>query len=296
MQIMKIWERQFPSKGEDNEMLSLMYITNNPTVASAAEAAGVDWIFIDMEWIGKTDRQGGMDTVQCHHTIEDIRAIRAVVKKSKVLVRCNPIHDSGSEYGSSEEEIEQISQAGADIIMLPYFKTVAEVQRFIHAVDQRAKVLLLVETPEAVENLDDILKLEGIDYCHIGINDLHLGYHRKFMFELLADGTVEQICQKFDRAGVRYGFGGIARPGMGTLPAEKIIGEHVRLGSTMAILSRTFYNQRLKRSEEEMKQYFAEAVEEVREWEMRWQQADKEELEKNRASVCQSVDQIVEGM
>lgn len=50
--------------------LKLMYITNNPKVAKIAEEAGVDRIFVDMEYIGKAKRQGGMDTVQSHHTVE----------------------------------------------------------------------------------------------------------------------------------------------------------------------------------------------------------------------------------
>ena len=33
--------------------LKLMYITNNPQVARIAEDAGVDIIFLDMEYIGK---------------------------------------------------------------------------------------------------------------------------------------------------------------------------------------------------------------------------------------------------
>lgn len=38
--------------------LKLMYITNSEDVAHIAEEAGVDRIFVDMEYIGKTDRQG----------------------------------------------------------------------------------------------------------------------------------------------------------------------------------------------------------------------------------------------
>ena len=49
--------------------LKLMYITNNPDIALVAEAAGVDRIFVDMEHIGKSRRQGGMDTVQNCHTL-----------------------------------------------------------------------------------------------------------------------------------------------------------------------------------------------------------------------------------
>ena len=37
--------------------LKTMYITNNPVVAKVAEGNGVDRIFIDMEVLGKEDRQ-----------------------------------------------------------------------------------------------------------------------------------------------------------------------------------------------------------------------------------------------
>ena len=49
----------------------------------------------------------------------------------------------------------------------------------------------------AVERIDEILALDGIDEVHIGLNDLSLGYGMKFMFELLTDGTVERLCLKF---------------------------------------------------------------------------------------------------
>ena len=45
-------------------MLKLMYITNQPKIAKIADENGVDRIFVDLEKIGKQERQGGMDTVQ----------------------------------------------------------------------------------------------------------------------------------------------------------------------------------------------------------------------------------------
>ena len=223
-------------------MLNLMYITNDPAVARIAEANGVDRIWVDMEFIGKTARQGGMDTVQLHHTIDDIRTIRAAVSTSEVLVRVNPIHEASANYGGSDWEIPAAIDAGADVVMLPYFKTVEEVQTFLRLVNGRAKTMLLVETPEAVEKIDDILALDGVDEMHIGLNDLSLGYGMKFMFELLTDGTVERLCGKFRARGIPFGFGGIAALGKGMLPAERVIREHYRLGSTRAILSRSFCN------------------------------------------------------
>ena len=222
--------------------LKLMYITNRPEIAQIAETAGVDRIFIDLEYIGKADRQGGMDTVQSRHTLDDVKRISEAITTAELLVRVNPIHDAREAYASSEEEIGTAIDNGADIVMLPFFKTVDEVKRFLSAVGGRAKTMLLLETPEAVDIVDDLLCLEGIDSIHIGLNDLSLGYGKKFMFELLTDGTVERLCTKFREKNIPYGFGGVASLGNGMIPAEMIIKEHYRLGSTCAILSRSFCN------------------------------------------------------
>ena len=220
--------------------LKLMYITNNIRVAQMAENAGVDRIFVDMEYIGKSDRQGGMDSVQNHHTVDDVKILRSVIKKSELLVRVNPIHRAAGDCCSSKDEIEAVLEAGADIIMLPYFKTLEEINKFIGYVGGRAKTMLLLETPEAAEMAEEIAKTPGVDEVHIGINDLSLGYGKSFMFELLADGTVEKLCMKLKGSGKPYGFGGIAAIGSGKLPAEWILKEHYRLGSSMVILSRSF--------------------------------------------------------
>lgn len=179
--------------------MELMYITNKTDIASLAQDAGVDRIFVDMEYIGKELRQGGLDTVQSHHTIDDIKALRPILTKSKLLVRCNPIHGATKDYLSSAREIDEIVKAGADIIMLPYFKTTREVKLFIDLVAGRAKTCLLLETSEAQDIIDDILELRGIDEIYIGLNDLHLSKNMTFMFELLADGTVEALTSKIKK-------------------------------------------------------------------------------------------------
>lgn len=247
--------------------LKLMYITNNPHIAVIAEKAGVDRIFVDMEYIGKDDRQGGMNTVQNHHTIEDVLCIREVISKAELLVRCNPIHEESDIYSSSETEIESIIKCGADIIMLPFFKTVDEVKRFLRVINGRTKSMLLIETPEAVNCLDDILQIPGIDYIHIGLNDLSLGYNKHFMFELLTDGTVEVICAKCKKYKIPYGFGGIASLGNGIIPAEMIIKEHYRLESSCAILSRSFCDINTNLNLESIAQTFNVGMKEIRTFE-----------------------------
>lgn len=247
--------------------LKLMYITNNPEIALIAEKVGVDRIWVDMEYIGKEQRQSGMDTVQCHHTLKDIANVRKVISKSEVMVRCNPIHDAAEMYGSSEEEINAIVEEGADIIMLPYFKTLEEVKKFIKYVSGRVRTLLLIETPEAVEYIDEILQLEGIDEVFVGLNDLSLAYGKKFMFELLEDGTVERLCDKFKYNGYSYGFGGIASLGQGKVAAENIIGEHYRLGSTCVILSRSFCDLNVIKNIDEVRCVFERGIKQIRDYE-----------------------------
>lgn len=276
--------------------LKLMYITNDAEVAKIAENAGTDRIFIDMEYIGKAKRQFGLNTVQSHHTIQDIRNIKAVLTRAELMVRINPIHEASAEYTSSEQEVNDAIEAGADILMLPYFKSAEEVRRFIQYTGGRAKIFPLLETPEAADAVDEILKLEGIDEIHIGINDLSLGYGKNFMFEMLADGTVERLCGKIKDAGIPFGFGGIASPGKGLLPAEYIIGEHYRLGSTRVILSRSFCNTAEISDPAEISAVFTKGIRDIRYFEKLCQKWSKAEFETNRLEVIERVDKISEAI
>ena len=273
-------------------MLKLMYITNDPGIALIAESVGVDRIFVDLEYIGKSLRQGGMDTVQNHHTVSDVKKIREVITKAKIMVRVNPIHDKTESYCSSEFEIDEVINAGADIVMLPYFKTVAEAERFLTAVNKRAKTILLFETPEAIENIDEILELKGIDEVFIGLNDLSLGYGHKFMFKPLADGTVEKAIQKFKAKKLPYGFGGIAALGRGLLPSEKIIAEHYRLGSTCVILSRSFCNTNIIDDINVITTVFKDGVRQIRAYSKSCKTQEEKFFVDNKESVKRIVDEI----
>lgn len=214
--------------------LDYMFITNDPKVAEVAQGCGVKRVWIDLETLGKEERQKGMNTVKSRHSLSDISLLRSVVDKSDLLVRVNPINPG------SKEEINEAVERGADMLMLPMFKSVEEVETFLNLVKGRVKTTLLFETKESYELQDKILDLGGFDEAHVGLNDMHLSYGMTFMFELLSNGQVETMCNNFKKHGIPYGFGGIAKIGEGLLPAECIIAEHYRLGSTRAILSRSF--------------------------------------------------------
>lgn len=274
-------------------MLNLMYITKHPEIARIAEEAGVDWIFVDMEFIGKDCRQGGLDTVQNHHTVEDVANIRAAVTKAKVLVRINPIHDTMDDYPSSEEEIEAVIQAGADIVMLPYFKTTEEVHRFIGYVGGRAKTCLLVETPEAADLLDQIVEIDGIDMIHIGLNDMHLVLKMKFMFQLLTDGSVDKWTRIIAQKGIMYGFGGLASLNGGAVPGRMILKEHYRLGSQMVIVSRAFCNTDNMTDLDKVRSIFNNGIADIRKMENEMNKLSKEDFKNNHKAVCNAVGIIV---
>lgn len=273
-------------------MLNLMYITNRPEIARIAEAAGVDWIFVDMEFIGKDVRQKGLDTVQNHHTFADIANIKKCVDKAKVLVRVNPIHDAREDYPSSKDEIDATIAAGADIVMLPYFKRVEEVIRFLDYVDGRAKTCLLIETPESALQIDKILELGGIDMVHIGLNDLHLALGMKFMFELLADGIIDELSAKIKKRGIPFGFGGIAKLEGGALPGAEVLKEHYRLGSSMVIIGRSFCNTDKIADLDEIRTIFNQGIAEIRQLEKEAEKAS-DYFSNNRKKVLQSVHEIV---
>ena len=266
--------------------LRFMYITNNVEIAHIAEQAGTDRIWIDLERRGKEERQRNMNTQKSMHVPEDISRLKNVLTKSEILVRINPL------YSESKKEIDDVIRRGADIIMLPMFKTADDVKRFVSYVDGRAKVQLLVETAEAAAKIDSILEVPGVDEIHIGLNDLHLAMHKVFMFELICDDTVASLCKKMKAKGIKYGFGGIARVGYGMLPAEYIIAEHYHLGSTAAILSRGFCDANIVKDPMEIEAIFVKGVRNIRLKEHEVVQYSEEQYLKNLDIIREKVSVI----
>lgn len=263
-----------------------MILCDDPESAQIAENAGIDRIFYDLEYIGKAERQHGRNTVKSNNKIEDLPALRKVIKKSELLVRTNPIH------AYSKEEIDKAITYGADILMLPMAIDQHDVEQYVIMVAGRAKVCIMVETAAAMARLDKIISVKGVDEIFIGLNDLHISMGLSFMFELLSDGLVEYIAGKCNKVGMPFGFGGIARIGEGDLPSDDILGEHVRLESTSVILSRTFKgiasvdkNARPIDLAEEVGKVHSR-LEEISRW-------NGEQYEENRVRIAEAVDKVI---
>nr|WP_267964145.1 aldolase/citrate lyase family protein [Halomonas sp. MCCC 1A11057] len=213
-----------------------MLITVVPEIALHAQACGVDTLFIDMETRGKAERQGHLDTHKSAHTYADVARISAVLTTAEVMVRINP------PWEGTSAEVDAAIDAGAQRLMLPMFRSVAEVVDFKRAVAGRVPVTLLVETAASLARLPVILPLlDGEDRVHFGLNDLCIDMHLDFLFEVLGGRLLDGPAALCREAGVIFGIGGVGSIGQGTVPAEWIISEHARLGSEWVILSRAFH-------------------------------------------------------
>ena len=64
--------------------MDYIYITNNSEIATKLLSIGVRWLMVDLEFIGKNNRQIGRDTVISNHSVMDIRAMRAAVETNGI--------------------------------------------------------------------------------------------------------------------------------------------------------------------------------------------------------------------
>jgi len=216
---------------------ALTLMTNDLVLAHAADRAGVDRIGIDMERIGKQARQGHLKTWISHHEEADLIGLGENVSPTRLFARCNPIH------ANSRDEIDRLIGLGVHTLMLPYFKTTQQAEQFISLVDGRAHPVLLLETSEAADKLDEICKIPGVREIHIGLNDMRLSLGWPSHFHVLASAWIEPLCNRILDAGHRLGIGGLARMGDQSLPvATDLVAARIAgLGASAALISRAFY-------------------------------------------------------
>ncbi|RYX97695.1 MAG: aldolase [Comamonadaceae bacterium] len=219
-------------------MIDFLTITNRPDLAARCDKLDGMRLFVDLERNGKAERQAGRNTFISTHEVADIGRVKAVLKRSKLMVRVNPFELANP--AAAEAEVSAVLAQGADLIMLPMFTTAAELRGFAQVLGGRAPLVPLLETRGALESLDEWIATPGLYEVFVGLNDLHLSLGCSFMFEPLASGDVEKVAVAARRHGLRFGFGGIARVDEGLLAGRDVLAEHVRLGSQGVILSRTF--------------------------------------------------------
>jgi 2-keto-3-deoxy-L-rhamnonate aldolase RhmA len=211
--------------------MKLFLFTTDLVLAQKAQDAGIDYVLVDWERKGKTDRQAGHDLEINKDSPEDVRRLSQNLD-IPVTVRVNPIGDY------TADEVGLAIECGAKVIMLPMSKSINDVKKFLNIVNNRTKTLIQIETSEMTNLVQEFSKLPW-DFAHVGLNDLMLAKGYNSIWQAVHDGTVEQICEHLK--GRQYGFGGITVLGGGNpIPFNLILNEMVRLGCSMGILRRSF--------------------------------------------------------
>lgn len=218
----------------------LTLLSRDPALVAHADRAGVDRIGIDIERLGKRERQADVSDARISdHDLDDLATVAAAVRRADVFIRLNPWHDG------TPTEIDRAIAGGVKVVMLPYFSRVRDVQAFVDAVAGRATVVLLVETAAAAARLHEVVAVAGVTEIMVGLNDLHRTFGLANHFEMLASDIMTTIGRVVRDAGLRFGFGGVARPHDRSLPvpAELVIAQYPRLGATSAWIARSFFRQ-----------------------------------------------------
>ena len=213
-------------------------ITRDPDLAAAGDEAGIDRIGVDIERLGKA-AAGHLPHLRISdHELDHLSLLRPKLERARLFVRCNPLHDR------SGEEIDAALEHRADVLMLPFFRSAAEVDRFVRLVRGRALVSLLLETPAAADAVDEIARVPGIGEIMVGLNDMQHAYRLSNPFEFVVSDRMTRVADAVREAGVAFGFGGVADPLNLDLPvpASLVFAQYPRLGATRAFIARRFSN------------------------------------------------------
>ena len=267
--------------------MNTILITNKVEIAKHAQFSGVKIIMIDLETIGKKERQNNVDTFISDHKLSDLKGIRDCLIDSKMLVRINPINKN------SKKEIDSILKYSPDYIMLPMLKTVDEVKFFLKCINGRSRAVLLFETIGSIGNVDDILNCKGIDLAYIGLNDLSLELKMDFLFEILSGGIVDYFSKKFKKNKIKFGFGGISRIDTGILDSKLILSEHVRVGSQFVILSRSFHDKSKSLSDIKNKLNLKLEINKINDLYKIYSNSDLSLLDENKLKLVSKVNKII---
>jgi 2-keto-3-deoxy-L-rhamnonate aldolase RhmA len=158
--------------------------TESPTVTEVAVALGLDWVCVDME-------HGHLDF---HEVMDHIRAVRG--SETAVVVRVPEIQMSA---------VKRALDMGAHGVILPYARSLEDVERgfrygrypprgvrgvsgdravkwglgakdYLSDADEETLIIPLIETRGAIEEIDAILNIYGLETIFFGPADLSASY------------------------------------------------------------------------------------------------------------------------
>lgn len=205
---MRVEINQFKKKLKTQQQIGLWLGLANSYSAEIAATVGFDWLMIDAE-----------------HAPNDLRSILqqlqsiAAYPATQAVVR--PAH-------GDDCSIKQLLDLGVQTLLIPMLETAAQAQQiidatryppqgtrgvgaalarasrwnqipdYLHQAQQEICLLLQVESRLGIENLAEILALDGIDGVFIGPADLsadmdHLGHPEHPQVQQVIDQSIEQI-------------------------------------------------------------------------------------------------------
>jgi 2-keto-3-deoxy-L-rhamnonate aldolase RhmA len=209
----------------------LFAFCTDPALARRLDAAGVDGFVIDWERRDKDRRQHGWSTQINSETPADLRNVRRAVDRP-ILCRVN------APSPLMAKEIAVAISLGADEVLIPMVRSVAEVEAALDAANGDAGVGILVETDEAVA-LAPALGTLPLSRVYVGLNDLAIAHETTNLFRAVVDGTVDRVRAAFD---VPLGFAGLTHPSRGApVPCDLIVAALTDLGADFTFLRRSFF-------------------------------------------------------
>lgn len=194
-------------------------------------SAGADGIVVDWEVADKRHRQSLFNTQINRHDLQTLKSAVSIYP-DKVICRVNGGNDL------TRKEISDAIAYGATDIMIPMVKTLTQVEQALTYIDGKAKCLIMIETPEAVNLNAEIGKLP-IDGVYIGLNDLAIARNSRNIFIPMVEGTLDQIRTNIP---MPLGVAGLTHPGFGSpVPAHLLVNELVRTQCDFTFLRRSFF-------------------------------------------------------
>lgn len=208
----------------------LLLFSVDHIVIDAAMKAGAAAVVVDLENVGKSDRQVGANTQINDQSIDDVKRVRALTG-GHLICRTN------GRGPDTPQEIEQVLAAGADELLLPMVRSCADVEEVLKLVKNRCSLGVMLETRESLKIARDLSQLP-VQRVYVGLNDLALELGNPSIFDAVVDGTVDRLRELFT---VPFGFGGLTLPELGNpIPCRLLMGEMARLNCQFSVLRRSF--------------------------------------------------------
>jgi hypothetical protein len=217
-------------------MVVFTLITNRPADAGLAHRTGIQRVAIDLERETKIHRQAGCGTFISAHSLEDLERLREHLPHGNLLVRVNSIHSG------SAEEFRRLADSAPQSVMLPFFQTLQEVDRFLGLVPKGTAPVLLLESVASLRLLERLLAEYPVGEYFIGLNDLSLDLGNPNFLVTLRDPLFLDAVGRLSAGGLPWGLGGVGDPFDTKLPinTRAFFEYQVAQGADRALFSRNF--------------------------------------------------------